>query len=431
MSWMHTALGQRSSEEDRAQRGPELGKRTLTQSLPVQRKAAAGASTTANPVTSEREREPTAAGEDPFAMHLVSGAPLPQPIQRKMESSFATSFESVRVSEGGAAEAMGAEAMASGEQIQFAPGRMDFSSRGGIELLGHELAHVVQQREGRVSVPQGKGGAVNADAALEAEADAAGARAADGLAVSGTSTAGPAAAHGALQLKKKKKPDGPIEVSNPFDALETLDIWLEGIVEGEAPIDQAQVIDKIHDAPFEERQEVIGDGDLRQRLVARMGTTRASPVFSALLEGSQEWENPPENDFVAYFVTDGKSGELPSTSSMNCWESIIYAAYLAGLVDADWIRAFYHTCTSASDITQEFWNQLGFGLGLPQYPATKPTAGQLLFYHSSGAGADHVAVALNEDEAMSLWSEPNDIHQMQRIAITDLNGTVYIGDPPW
>jgi hypothetical protein len=45
-------------------------------------------------------------------------------------------------------------------------------------VLGHELAHVLQQRAGRVRNPQGSGIAIVQDVLLEAEAEHLGARAA-------------------------------------------------------------------------------------------------------------------------------------------------------------------------------------------------------------------------------------------------------------
>lgn len=113
-----------------------------------------------------------------------SGTALPDDTRAQMESSFGTSFSDVRVFEGEQAPSVGAIAYTRGSNVHFAPGRYDPSSQSGKSLLGHELAHVVQQREGRVSRPQAKGAPVNADAGLEAEADRAGARAAAGLAVS-------------------------------------------------------------------------------------------------------------------------------------------------------------------------------------------------------------------------------------------------------
>jgi LysM repeat protein len=62
--------------------------------------------------------------------------------------------------------------------------KLNPNTQGGQELLGHELTHVVQQREGRVQpTKQGKGIAVNDNPTLENEADVMGKRAAGGKAV--------------------------------------------------------------------------------------------------------------------------------------------------------------------------------------------------------------------------------------------------------
>lgn len=106
------------------------------------------------------------------------GRELPDDVRRKMEAAFGVDFRSVRVLVGNEAPAIGAIAFARGEQIYFAPGRFDPLSRAGQELLGHELAHVVQQRAGRVRPDTGS--FLNTSAALEAEADTAGAAAARG-----------------------------------------------------------------------------------------------------------------------------------------------------------------------------------------------------------------------------------------------------------
>ena len=111
------------------------------------------------------------------------GDRLPAETRAHMESAFGTDFSDVRVHQGGRTGALGALAYTQGADIHFAPGQYDPSSQSGRELLGHELTHVVQQRAGRVSLPQGKDGAVNRDASLEAEADTLGARAARGEAV--------------------------------------------------------------------------------------------------------------------------------------------------------------------------------------------------------------------------------------------------------
>jgi hypothetical protein len=122
------------------------------------------------------------AGNQAVAAMVARGAgrPLPRSTRVRMEEAFGTSFEAVRVHEEPEVQALGAQAFTRGEDVHFAPGRFEPGSDAGAELIGHELAHVVQQRAGRVTGAQGKGMAVVADAALEQEADRAGALAARG-----------------------------------------------------------------------------------------------------------------------------------------------------------------------------------------------------------------------------------------------------------
>ena len=107
-----------------------------------------------------------------------SGQPLPEPIQKKMESFFNTSFADVRVHVGHEAPSIGALAFTHGTDLYFAPGQYNPQSTQGQQLLGHELTHVLQQRAGRVRNPLGAGVAVVQDPALEAEAERMGLRAA-------------------------------------------------------------------------------------------------------------------------------------------------------------------------------------------------------------------------------------------------------------
>ena len=108
----------------------------------------------------------------------AGGQPLPPTIQRHMEGVLGVPLGDVRVRVGTEASALGAVAFTMGSTIHFAPGRYDPGSRQGLQLLGHELAHVVQQRQGRVANPFGAGIAVVSDRALEAQADAIGIKAA-------------------------------------------------------------------------------------------------------------------------------------------------------------------------------------------------------------------------------------------------------------
>ncbi len=128
---------------------------------------------------------------------------LPDAMRSKMENAFGADLSAVKLYESEAVGEAGANAVAQGSNIAFAPGMLDFTSFGGQALLGHEISHVVSQARGEVS-----GGGFLNDHALEARADREGAMAAAGqqiaaptAAMSGVSTA-PAAAP--MQASKKE-----------------------------------------------------------------------------------------------------------------------------------------------------------------------------------------------------------------------------------
>ncbi len=132
-----------------------------------------------------------------------AGTPMPKELQAKMETAFNSDFSAVRIHHGSSAGALGARAYTQGTNIHFAPGEYDPGSEKGQSLLGHELAHVVQQSQGRVrSTMQAKGVGINNDAALEREADDMGARAARGETAGGGASTAPRAATSAPVQRK-------------------------------------------------------------------------------------------------------------------------------------------------------------------------------------------------------------------------------------
>lgn len=228
---LHEPDGASGETTDSTPRSP--GKATLAERLPVQRKeraAADGAAATTHvPV-----------GDDPFGFHLegavaagdppiqakaggaaqaapVAAGPaaggIPEPVQHKMESSFGHDFSDVTVHAGSNdATAMGALAYTQGTDIHFAPGQYDPHSHGGQELLGHELAHVVQQREGRVDpTTEIRGKGVNDSDDLEREADVQGALAAEGKPATAAASSA-ASAGGAVQRKVVQRRAGVIQL---------------------------------------------------------------------------------------------------------------------------------------------------------------------------------------------------------------------------
>ncbi len=108
------------------------------------------------------------------------GSPLPEGVRGEMERALGADFTDVRIHVGPQAQSIGAIAFTVGSNLYFAPGRYQPDTVEGRRLLGHELAHVVQQKQGRV---RGTAGTVSVvqDAMLEAEADRAGDHAARGF----------------------------------------------------------------------------------------------------------------------------------------------------------------------------------------------------------------------------------------------------------
>jgi hypothetical protein len=88
-----------------------------------------------------------------------------------METAFRTDFSGVRVHIAPEIASMGALAVTHGSDLFFAPGQYMPGSPHGQRLIAHELAHVVQQRAGRVRNPLGHGTALVHDPLFEAEAE--------------------------------------------------------------------------------------------------------------------------------------------------------------------------------------------------------------------------------------------------------------------
>ncbi len=177
------------------------GKRTRTSALqarlqnvsPVQRAAVPGAEASAAPQVEHwieaavrpdlqpLQGKGELSGHDELQVPSGGGRALPSEVQAKMEHAFSADFSSVRIHEGPHVAALGALAYTQGAEVHFAPGQYAPHTEKGQELLGHELAHTLQQAQGRVAATgQAKGLPINADVSLEREADEQGARAARG-----------------------------------------------------------------------------------------------------------------------------------------------------------------------------------------------------------------------------------------------------------
>lgn len=153
------------------------------------------------------------------------GSPLPDGVRGRMERAFGSGFADVRVHAGSAVAArIGAQALTAGNDIHVAPG-----ASAAEALIGHELAHVVQQRQGRVAPTALAGGMpLNLDRRLEREADEQGARAGRGEHAGGLAAgpvagvARPAAAQGKFGFE--------FQTSNSFVAADDIAIVGEKVL---------------------------------------------------------------------------------------------------------------------------------------------------------------------------------------------------------
>jgi len=102
----------------------------------------------------------------------AAGEPLPAATLGRMERSFGRDFSSVRIHSDhearASALALDARAYTAGQHIVLGPRAPSLSSTAGQQLLGHELAHVIQQSHG------GVGEGIDPEPRLEAEAHRAG-----------------------------------------------------------------------------------------------------------------------------------------------------------------------------------------------------------------------------------------------------------------
>lgn len=199
----------------------------------------------------------------PVVAPAGGGSALAPAVAAQMSRAFASDFSAVRVHEGDHVSALGARAYALGDELHFARGEYAPDSTAGRELIGHELTHVVQQRQGRVSAPlQAKGAPVVDDPGLEVEADVAGTAAAHGAPVAdhlrgATGPGGGAAAQGKLVRKT-----GPDEAKGKIDEIAVLSGALAILeVDMNDPVLNAIIFDDepVLEVPFDAETAAIVD----------------------------------------------------------------------------------------------------------------------------------------------------------------------------
>ena len=72
---------------------------------------------------------------------------LPDGVKSKMSSAFNMDLNRVQFKEQAGLEKLGTQAVASGNQVMFAPGQFRPNTQQGQTLIGHELSHIASDRK--------------------------------------------------------------------------------------------------------------------------------------------------------------------------------------------------------------------------------------------------------------------------------------------
>ncbi len=87
------------------------------------------------------------------ASDFGGGVPLNKALAAPFEASYQANLANVRIHPASSLPGrFGWDALTLGDEVAFAPGRFRPNTRDGLALIGHELAHVVQQRRGGMRV---------------------------------------------------------------------------------------------------------------------------------------------------------------------------------------------------------------------------------------------------------------------------------------
>ena len=247
-----------------------------------------------------------------------SGQPLSENIRKPMEQAFGADFSRVKVHADAQSEQMNrsihAKAFTTGQDIFFRQGVYSPGSRGGQELIAHELTHVVQQNG---SIVQNK---------TEKEAQSA-------LAVSTFSSA-----YIHRQIVVDNVNDG-----EPYDS--KIDFSPQYIRAEDGKLYY------IKDLQRKVYLDWLKDSE-QHRFPTKLALINALQTESLFYKHAEEMEKlggiglkwrqssnpkmpPALGKNIPFYQWLMQNGEEPKT--MNCWEAVLYAAFKGGLIDKSYI----------------------------------------------------------------------------------------------
>ncbi len=355
------------------------------------------------------------------AITTAGGQQLDKQAREHMESRYGADLTTVRVHTDADAgvwtDAVGARAFTAGEHIAFGPGAYAPHTPGGSWALAHELAHVIQQRQGTlggsrepygvpVSDPRDPG-----ELAAHAQADIVATRplTAATRARNRGASARPLRQAATIQrlirtpypwrgvitpavgARIRSAPDmgDPSNILDCIphgtivDVLSASDAWLRVKSHYRGPLVEGYVYN------------TLVDDAASQRMAASVGTTMVwKPSGPGSGTAFESWASAPtETAFPA----------VTAATVMNCWEAVLLSAYQAGDIRWAWIHHLYTAVPTADWVTAMSRGRRR------QYPApgpnpVMPQRGDLVFFD----GIAHVALATGAGSSVyTFWPPPN------------------------
>jgi len=197
---------------------------------------------------------------------------MPDDVKAKMEGAFNTRFSDVRLyPNSGKAIDVGSLAYTKGSDIHFAPGEFNADSLSGQKLLGHELTHVMQQREGRVKPTGSINGLPLSDSpSLEKEADVVGKK----------------ALQSNMITEKSNKGDKSRAVANGVRQMENTTKQGDGVMNGRPPVLGA-VMQRLQVQSTDLTDDIVKLYDARTEVYPRGGV--AGTNFAVSVDHPRSW----------------------------------------------------------------------------------------------------------------------------------------------
>ncbi|WP_299315831.1 DUF4157 domain-containing protein [uncultured Aquimarina sp.] len=232
---------------------------------------------------------------------------------------------------------------------------------------------------------------------------------------------------------------------------------------------------RIHMELTNDRRDVANSDGFRTFINITKNSAEATAIVAALMEGSLYWPsasgpNPAEGNRIglrstfASWIRGGNENQnkpaASEASTMNCWEGVMFSAYLAGKCTYNDLTQIHTNATNAANIGNNYFdviaNSLNVNNSVPYvFPNTTIPTGSIVFlvypnpmvvggvppaHPTNEQKLSHVAISLGRgvgmnNLVMSLWTQPNHIKQFQRVTIDSLrlgfNIRIYTAPNPW